>query len=151
MQIGLGFPRPLKFLPPSSFASVDAALGFFNELILDAANGVSCFLYVDDFALYLSCSTLPSAVRRMQLAINRVADWTDSHGFRFSVEKSHAVLFRRGRRVFPEPSLTLYDREVRLLGMIFDERLTWFPHLRSLCLACQSPLDLLTVITYTYV
>ena len=82
----------------------------------------------------------------MQLTINRVADWTDSHGFRFSVEKSHAVLFRRTRRVFPEPSFTLYDRplyvvhEVRFLGMIFDERLTWIPHLRSLHLACQIPL-----------
>ena len=62
--------------------------------------------------------------------INRVADWTDSHGFRFSVEKSHTVLCRRTRRVFPEPFLTLYGRplsvihEVRFLGMMFDERLT---------------------------
>ena len=77
----------------------------------------------------MSGSTLTSEVRQIQLAINRVADWTDSHGFRFSVEKSHAVLFRRTRRVFPEPSLTLYGRplsvvrEVRFLDMIF-ERLT---------------------------
>ena len=67
----------------------------------------------------------------MQLALNIVADWTDSHGFRFSVEKSYAVLFRRTRRVFPKPSLTLYVhplsgvREVRFLSMIFDERLTF--------------------------
>ena len=72
----------------------------------------------------------------MQLAVNRVADWTDSHGFHFFVEKSHSVLFRRTRRVFPEPPLTLYGRllsvvhEVRFLGMIFDERLTWVPHLK---------------------
>ena len=68
---------------------------------------------------------LASVVRRMQLAINRVADWTVSHGFRFSVEKSHAVLFRRTRSVFREPSLTLYGcplpvvREVRFLVMKF--------------------------------
>ena len=61
----------------------------------------------------------------MQMAIRKVADWTDFHGFRFSVEKYHAVLFRRTRRVFPEPSLTLNDRnlsvvrEVRFLGLIF--------------------------------
>ena len=64
---------------------------------------------------------------RLQLAINRVADWTD-----FSVEKSHAFLFRRTRRVFPEPSLTLYGcllsvvREVHLehvseFGYVLDE------------------------------
>ena len=66
----------------------------------------------------------------MQLAINRVTDWTDFHGFHFSVEKSHAVLFRLTQRVFPKPSLTLYGRplsvarEVSFLGMIIDE-----PHL----------------------
>ena len=78
----------------------------------------------------------------MQVAINRVTNWTYSDDFHFSVEKSHVVPFRRTQRVFPEPPLTLYGRplsavrEVRFLGMIFDERLTWVSHLRSLCLAC---------------
>ena len=37
--IGLGFPSPLKFSTPlSSSASVDVARGFFNDLILGAAN-----------------------------------------------------------------------------------------------------------------
>ena len=68
---------------------------------------------------------MPSVVRRMQLA-----DWTDSHGFSFSVEKSYAVLFRRIRRVFMEKSLTFYGRplsmvrKVGFLGIIFDDRLT---------------------------
>ena len=95
-----------------------------------STNWVSCSLYVDDFVLFLSGSALPSADCRMQLAINRVADWICSRGFRFYVEKSHTLLFRRTRLVFPEPSLTLYShllsviREVRFLGIIFDERLT---------------------------
>ena len=97
---------------------------------------------------------MASAFRRIQLSINRVADWTDSHGFRFFVEKSHGFLFRRTRCVFPEPSLTLYGRplsvvrEVRFLGMI-DERLTWVPHLRSVRLAFQSPRDLLRHLCHT--
>ena len=40
-------------------------------------------------------------------------------------------------------------REVRFLGMIFDERLIWVPHLRSLRLACQSPLDFLCYLSNT--
>ena len=40
-------------------------------------------------------------------------------------------------------------REVRFLDMIFDERLIWVPHLRSLRLACQSPLDLLGHLSHT--
>ena len=40
-------------------------------------------------------------------------------------------------------------REVRFFGMIFDESLTLVPHLKSLRLACQSPLDLLRHLSHT--
>ena len=38
IRIGLGFPWTPKFLHLSFFASVDAGLGFFNDLILYVAN-----------------------------------------------------------------------------------------------------------------
>ena len=45
-----------------------------------------------------------SAIRRIKMAINRVAEWTDSHGFSFSMEKYHVVLFVRTQLVFLIPS-----------------------------------------------
>ena len=45
-----------------------------NDIVTVVPDGVGCSLYVDDFVLYLSTSTLSSTVRRMQLAINRVDD-----------------------------------------------------------------------------
>ena len=145
----------IEGVPQGSVLSVLCFALAINDIVAAVPVGVSCSLYVDDFVLYLSGSTLPSAFHRMQLAINRVADWTHSQGFCFSVEKSHAILFHRTRRVFPELALSLYDRplsvvrEVRFLGMIFDERLTWVLHLRSLRLACQSPLELLRHLSHT--
>ena len=142
-------------VPQGSVLSVPCFALIINDIVTAVPDGVSCSLYVDDFLLYLSGSTFPSAVRRMHLATNRVVDWTDSHGFLFSVEKSHAVLFRRTRRDFPEPSLILYCRhpsvvrEVRFLGMTFYECLTWAPHLSSMHLTCQSPLDLLLHLSHT--
>ena len=73
-----GHPFPV-FLPNlrCSQVSVLSVLCFalaINDIVTAVPNGVSCSLYVDDFVLYLSDLTLPSAVRRMQLAINRVAD-----------------------------------------------------------------------------
>ena len=74
----------------------------------------------------------------MQLAINRVADWADSHGFLFSVEKSQTIVFRRTRWSLPVPSLLFYGRplrvvhEARFLGLFFDERLSWVTHLKAL-------------------
>ena len=57
--------------------SVLSALCFalaINDIVTAVSDVVSCFLYVDDFVLYLIGSTLPPAFRRMQLAINWVAD-----------------------------------------------------------------------------
>ena len=46
----------------------------FNYILTPFPDRVSCSLYVDNFLLYLSGSSLPFAVRRMQLTINKVAD-----------------------------------------------------------------------------
>ena len=108
----------IKGVPQGSVLSVRFALAINDICCCCPGWGYSCSLYVDDFVL-LSGSSLPSAVRRMQLAINKVTGWTDSHGFRFSVEKSHALFFRRTLRVFPELSLTLY---VRLLSVVREVR-----------------------------
>ena len=41
----------------------------------------------------------------MQLAINRVADWAESHSFLFSFEKSQTTVFRYTRQALLVPSL----------------------------------------------
>ena len=107
--LSLSFDK-IEGIPQGRVLSVLCFALAINDIVTAFPNGVRCSLYVDNFVSYLSGSTLLSAVRRMQLAINKVADWTDSHGIRFSEEKSYAVHFRRTRRVFPKPSLTLYDR-----------------------------------------
>ena len=45
-----------------------------NDIVTAIPDGVSSSLYVDDFVLYLSGSTLHFAARWMQLAINSVAN-----------------------------------------------------------------------------
>ena len=63
-------------VPQGSVLSVLCLALAINDIVTTVADRVSCTLYVDDFILYLSGSALPSAVRLMQLAINRVTDWT---------------------------------------------------------------------------
>ena len=49
----------------------------------------------------------------------------------------------------PSGRLLSVVREFRFLGMIFDEPLTWVPHLKSLRLAFLSPLVLLRHLSHT--
>ena len=49
--------------------------------------------------------------------------------------------------MYPEPFP--YSLWPSSIGMIFDERLIWVPHLKSLRLAYHSPLDLLHHLSHT--
>ena len=69
----LSFDR-IEGVPQGSVLNVLCFDLTINDIVIVFPDGVSCSLYVDDFVLYLSGSTLPSVVRRMQLGINRVAD-----------------------------------------------------------------------------
>ena len=98
---------------------------------------------------------MPLIERKLQLAINNVLQWADTRGFRFSAQKTVAVHFCRLRGVHPDPYLLLYGRRVscventRFLGLIFDHRLTWVPHLRSLKATCMKAMSILRVLAHT--
>ena len=118
-------------------------------------DGVSSSLYVDDLAVWFSGSRMSAVERRMQLALDRVSAWADSKGFRFSASKTVAMHFCRLRGVHPDPDLVLYGRrlscvpEAKFLGLTFDSRLTWVPHLKSLKASCMKALNLLRVLAHT--
>ena len=142
-------------VPQGSVLSVLCFALAFNDVVSALPPGIQCSLYVDDFAIYVSGSYLSSLERRLQLAINAVVDWADLHGFRFSESKSVALLFHRWRSVAPVPSLFLRAsrirvvEEARFLGLLFDKRLTWAPHIRQLRHSCHKPLDLLRHLSHT--
>ena len=60
----------IEGVPQSNVLSVLCFALVIIYIVIAVPDGVSCSLYVDDFVLYFSGSTLPSAVRQMQLAIN---------------------------------------------------------------------------------
>ena len=93
--------------------------------------------------------------RKLQLAINKVSRWADERGFRFSASKTVAMHFCRIRGIHPDPDLYLSNRRIscvdstRYLGLVFDTRLTWVPHLRSVKVACHKALSLLRILAHT--
>ncbi|XP_046684667.1 uncharacterized protein LOC124370426 [Homalodisca vitripennis] len=115
---------------------------------------VRCSLFVDDFAVYVSARRLATAERSLQLTIRRLEEWSRRTGFSFSTSKTQCITFSRLRN-YLEPTLTLNrsritsSRNVRFLGLTFDSRLTWIPHLKSLKAKCLQRLNMLRVLTGT--
>ena len=62
----------IEGVPHGSILSVLCFVLAINNIVTAVLNGVHCSLYIDDFVLYLIGSTLLSAFRQIQLAINRV-------------------------------------------------------------------------------
>jgi len=77
-----------------------------------------------------------------------------SNGFKFSSSKTGCMHFCRLRKPHPDPTLTLYGaaipvvQEVKFLGLIFDSKLSFLPHLRYLKKKCMKALNLLLQVRF---
>ena len=95
-------------------------------------------LFVDDFAMYVTRYDAVSACRYLQKSIDAISAWADYNGFKFSSSKTVAVQFTRCTRRETIPHLEMkdsiipYEKKVKFLGMILDNKLTWSSHIDSL-------------------
>ena len=86
--------------------------------------------------------------RQLQLTVNRITKWTDQHGFTFSVDKTHCVHFCRVRGIHPDPEIFINQQKisvldsVRFLGITFDKRITFLPHILNLRTNCYKALNI---------
>ena len=93
-------------------------------------------LYVDDFGICYRSKNMRTIERHLQQSINRIEDWATNNGFKFSKSKTQCVHFCKLRRIHNDPVLYLYGspipvvEESKFLGVIFDRKLSFIPHIR---------------------
>ncbi|GFV06924.1 putative RNA-directed DNA polymerase from transposon X-element [Trichonephila clavipes] len=93
--------------------------------------------------------------RQLQTAVNNILKWCDTNGHSISASKSCCVHFCRKRGIHPDPEIRIRDiqipvvPDVRFLGVIFDRRLTFLPHILHLRKRCEKSLNLLKVLSNT--
>ena len=128
-----------------------------------AINGISSVipkdilytLFVDDLSLSFAGAKMAMVERKLQLSVNKIIQWADMNGFKFSTNKTVIVHFCRIRGLHPDPDIYIKGQripcaqEARFLGLIFDHRLTWVAHLKSLKSKCLDALNILKVLAHT--
>ena len=118
-------------------------------------NGVDKSLFVDDFGVSYRSKHMQAIERQLQLHLNRIEDWADNNGFKFSQSKTVCVHFCRRRGLHPDPYLVLYDnpipvkKETKFLGILLDSKLTFVRHIKGLKKKCVKALNLLRVVSNT--
>ena len=123
-----------------------------NDVVKVVPSAVSCSLYVDDFTLCCSGGSLQDVQGHMQTAINQVVQWATYHGFKFSPSKTMAMHFHKRGKFHPSLYLGAnplhFVQQVKYLGLIFDSRLTWVPHIKQLKVKATKALSILRVLSH---
>ena len=87
-------------------------------------------LFADDGALWKRGRNMEHAVRKVQVALDKVVEWGYEWGCRFSVEKTQTDVFTRSR-IQDGMKLRMYGTHLervgtfQFLGALFYSRLTW--------------------------
>jgi ribonuclease HI len=142
-------------VPQGSVLSVTLFIVAIDKILLDLPSSVTGNLYVDD--LHISCegTDICFIERQLQGAVNRILNWSNKNGFTISRSKTCGVHFCRKRRIHPDPEIHLdggtisIENEVKFLGIIFDRKLSFRPHILHLRKKCQRSLNILKVLSNT--
>ncbi|GBN26250.1 hypothetical protein AVEN_88681-1 [Araneus ventricosus] len=126
-----------------------------NDILKQLPPSVKGFLYVDD--LYISCTgdNIHFIERQLQLAVNKIRQWSSFNGFTFSTDKTSCIHFCRKRRLHPEPEILVEGQlinvvnEIKFLGVTFNKKFTFKPHVMKLRKKLDKALNILKVISNT--
>ncbi|GBM07681.1 hypothetical protein AVEN_228180-1 [Araneus ventricosus] len=103
-------------------------------------------LYVDDFHISCYARNMQLIERQLQTTINNIVEWLNKSGFTISAHKTIGIHFCK-RPLHPDPELFLsgfpirFQDNYKFLGIVFDKRLTFLPHIPSLRKRCHRSLN----------
>ncbi|GBM91963.1 putative RNA-directed DNA polymerase from transposon BS, partial [Araneus ventricosus] len=96
---------------------------------------MNCF-FADDTAILAQGSTINYVIHTLQKGLNNIEKWCTLWRVAINTDKAHAVMFRKGTSrkelkalSFFDEDLT-WDKEVKYLGLILDDKLTFRSHLK---------------------
>ena len=109
-------------------------------------------LYVDDFLMSYRAKSTKTCERQLQGCLHKIEEWCTENGFKFSLAKTVCVHFYKKKSTLPEPNLILNGKkitvvkETKFLGVLFDQKLSFIPHLKALKTKCLKALDIMRVV-----
>ncbi|GFX23652.1 probable RNA-directed DNA polymerase from transposon X-element [Trichonephila clavipes] len=159
-NVRIGHSSSHKFMqdqgvPQGSVMSVTLFNIHMSNILHQLPSSVRGMLYVGDLQVCCQGSDMRLIERQLQTTVNRLVKWCDQNGHTISPSKSSCIHFCRKRNLHPDPSIHIGNiqipvvSEVRFLGVIFDSKLTFLPHVLYLRKKCERSLNILKVLLNT--
>ena len=123
-----------------------------NSITNKLKSNINSSLYIDDFLIcYKSRGNIGTIDRQLQQQLKILEKWANENGFKFSPTKTVAVHFCRKHTCIKKHELQLYNKQLpvkdenRFLGVIFDKKLSFIPHIKDLKTRCKIALNALKI------
>ncbi|GBM42258.1 hypothetical protein AVEN_234981-1 [Araneus ventricosus] len=124
-----------------------------NDILKQLPPSVKGFLYVDD--LYITCTgdNINFIERQLQLAVNKIQQWSTFNGFTFPTAKNHVYTFVASvvsiqNHTFCCEVINVVN-EVNFLGFTFDKKLSFRPYVMKLRKKLDKYRNILEVLSNT--
>ena len=133
MPVAAGVPQGSILCPTLFLVYVNDAADVLPDSVYPAT-------YADDTTLYSTLSSVESSVtecQKFQMGVNNLAHWGATWKIQFEPSKSQAMVISRHKNDWAIFSVSFNGHVVdevdtmRLLGVTFDQHLSYSPHLRS--------------------
>lgn len=138
-RVSLSQANSRKFLlrhgvPQGGVLSPTLFLVFINDLVSELPKGVYAALYADDLVLWCKEEHASTATHRMQGAMDKLTAWAEDWCVTINKEKSSTTLFtlstkQKAGKVMMAGTPLKEEDEATYLGVTFDKRQTWKPHI----------------------
>ena len=100
---------------------------------------VKIVLYADDANIIITGKNITEVSQKLKEICNKLIEWVDVNGLRLNLKKTKYIIFTRKKseNFLPAPLIISGTKieqkhEVRFLGVIVDENLTWKKHINTL-------------------
>ena len=109
-------------------------------------------LFADDSSIYLGHRNIKTLQNKIQSSINLIQNWCNENGFKISINKTTGVLFSKRNNLARinikiDQKQIKMENKVKFLGVIFDSKLTWKPHIDYIIEKCKKRLNLIRAIS----
>ena len=122
-------------VPQGGVISPTLFLIFKDDLVKELPKGIKAALYADDLVMWCAEEYATTATFRMQQAANVLAAWAEKWNVSINKEKSSTTLFTLTKQQTGRIMLRDYplreDDQPTYLGVTFDKKQTWKPHLQE--------------------
>ena len=126
-----------------------------NNIIKELSPNIYGSLYVGDCSISYKSKYIPTLERKLQHNINKISEWASENGFKFLKTKAKCIYFCNQRKLHNNSTLTIKKENIpfvdqyKHLGLIFDKKLNFIPHINYIKTKYNKALQLLRVIAHT--